>query len=483
MAIPMIPQVNNMIINVKNLFVYDINKIIYTHNDNLEIEGYKIITSQENITIEYGSDKGKFYGQKTLEQLLDIYPHKIPEMVIHDYPNYSYRGFMIDSCRHFFTIAEIKKQIELMSLLKMNVFHWHLTDDQGWRIEIKKYPLLTSKGSIRKQTRNDNKEVSGYYTQTEIKEMITYCQKRYIDVIPEIDMPGHFTAACSCYPDLLCTKEEIVVAEHFGILPNIACAGREFTYQFCYDVLDEVCALFPFDYIHIGGDEALKLNWLTCADCLEKMKKENLTTPEELETYFLNQMTTYLTTKGKKVICWNDGMTCEGINNNIIMQYWKDDKEHTTLAVDQVAKGRKTIVSPFKNYYLDYNYGITPLKTTYNYQHPFDHDLIIGVEAPIWTEYVRSIDRFEYLVYPRLLAVAERGWTKEPNYPDFISSLYVFQNKLHSMGINGAPLSAVNPFFLKRWLLRLSFYGSVVDKNIIKSFQLLYEYKKKKRLH
>ncbi|MDD4056906.1 MAG: family 20 glycosylhydrolase, partial [Bacilli bacterium] len=182
-------------------------------------------------------------------------------------------------------------------------------------------------------------------------------------------------------------------------------------------------------------------------------------------------------------ICWNDGMVYKDTDSNIIMQYWKDDKEHTALAIDQVAKGRKAIVSPFQNYYLDYNYGITPLKTTYNYHHPFNNEGVIGVEAPIWTEYVSAIDRLEYLVYPRLLAVAERGWTKIPNYPDFIKSLHVFQNRLHSMGINGAPLSAVNPFFLKRWLLRLSFYGSVVDKNIIKSFQLLYEYKKKKRLH
>ncbi|HOR17791.1 MAG TPA: beta-N-acetylhexosaminidase [Bacilli bacterium] len=480
MALAIIPQVNYSIVNKGNLFPYHEKNIIYTYNNSLEEEGYKIITSKEGIVVEYAKERGKFYGQKTLEQLFLIYPHEIPEMTIHDYPQYPHRGFMIDSCRHFFSISEIKKQIEIMALVKMNVFHWHLSDDQGWRIEIKKYPKLTTQGSFRKQTRGDGREVSGYYTQEQIKEIIEFCQERYIDVIPEIDMPGHFTAACSCYPELLCTKEKIDVAEHFGILPNIACVGRDFTYQFCCDVLDEVCDLFPSRYVHIGGDEALKLNWLTCPDCQAKMKSENLKTPEELETAFLNEIAKHIAKKGKKTICWNDGMSCETIDSKIIMQYWKDDKKHTSLAKNLVEKGYQTIISPFKHYYLDYNYGITPLKKTYNYQFPFHSQHIIGVEAPIWTEYISSISRLEYLAYPRLFAVAEKGWSNRDDYDSFLARLDVFKNKLDSLGINYAPLSEVNPFFLKRWFLKLSFYFNAVDKNIINSFRLLHKYKNRK---
>ncbi len=483
MTISIIPQVNHITISETQRLPYQANNVIYLYNTNLEKEGYKIVTKKDCILVEYATERGKFYGQKTLEQLFQIYPHEIPELIIHDYPQYSYRGFMIDSCRHFFSIEEIKKQIEVMATVKMNTFHWHLSDDQGWRVEIKKYPKLMEQGSKRKQTRGDGKEVSGYYTKEQIKEIIAFCQERYIDVIPELDMPGHFTAACSCYPELLCTKEKISVAEHFGILPNIACAGREFTYQFCCDVLDEIGELFPYNIIHIGGDEALKLNWLTCPDCREKMKKENLKTPEELETYFLNRITQYLSTKGKKVICWNDGMTCDNIDHRIIMQYWKDNKEHTSLAITQAANGRKVIISPFSNYYLDYNYGITPLKKTYTYHHPLKNDSVIGVEAPIWTEYIDSVDKLEQLTYPRLLAVAERGWTNNFNYSDFIKRVAFFETKLNSLNIKFAPLSEVNPFLVKRWFLKLSFYFKAIDKNIVKSLQLLRKYKKVKRLH
>jgi hexosaminidase len=210
------------------------------------------------------------------------------------------------------------------------------------------------------------------------------------------------------------------------------------------------------------------------------MKSENLKTPEELETAFLNEIAKHIAKKGKKAICWNDGMSCENIDSKIIMQYWKDDKKHTSLAKSLVEKGYQTIISPFKHYYLDYNYGITPLKKTYNYQFPFHSQHILGVEAPIWTEYISSISRLEYLAYPRLFAVAEKGWSNRDDYDSFLARLDVFKNKLDSLGINYAPLSEVNPFFLKRWFLKLSFYFNAVDKNIINSFRLLHKYKNRK---
>ena len=485
-SIPIIPKLRNITIDNNKLFSYAPRNPSYVVNESLSPEEYRIIIDDKGISVESATSKGRFYAEMTLKQLFKIYPQSIPYLEIRDYPKYSYRGYMLDSSRHFFTVEEIKKQIDIMALLKLNVFHWHLTDDQGWRIAIEKYPRLTEIGSIRRGTRGDNKVVSGYYNKQDIKEVVKYCQDRFIEVIPEVDMPGHFTAACSSYPELLCTKENVKVAEHFGILQNIACAGRDFTYQFCEDVMDEVIELFPSSYIHIGGDEALKTNWRTCPDCQNKIKEKGLKDEEELETFFINHMASYLMSKGKKVICWNDGMKGNMVKDDIIMQYWKDNEEFTQKAITEANTGRSIIISPFTKYYLDYNYGITSLKKTYTFKPLLkgmkNSPKILGVEAPLWTEYVDSLGYMEYLTYPRLIAIAEVGWSEDnDNYDDFLTRLKSFNEILDEEKINYAPITKVNPSKLEGFGLKLKFYFKAVDKSILKSLWQVKKYNRLKR--
>ncbi|MDD3383707.1 MAG: family 20 glycosylhydrolase [Bacilli bacterium] len=484
--IPIIPKLKAVTINSSKLFTYESKDPSYLFNETFLPEEYRIIINDKGIIIESATTKGKFYAQMTLKQLFRIYPKNIPYLEIRDSPKYSYRGYMLDSSRHFFSVEEIKKQIDIMALLKLNVFHWHLTDDQGWRIEIEKYPRLTEIGSTRRGTRGDNKIVSGYYSKQDIKEIIKYCQERFIEVIPEVDMPGHFTAACSSYPELLCTKKNIEVSESFGILPNIVCAGRDFAYKFCEEIMDEVTELFPSPYIHIGGDEALKTNWLFCPDCQNKIKEKGLKDEEELETFFINHMASYLMSKGKKVICWNDGMNGNTVKDDVIMQYWKDNDEFTLKAIDEANTGRNLIISPFTKYYLDYNYGITSLKRTYNFKPLLkgitNSTKILGVEAPLWTEYVDNLSRMEYLMYPRLIAVAEVGWSENnSDYDDFEIRLKKFNEILDGVKINYAPLRKVNPNIIKGLGLKLKFYFKAVDKSIIRSLWQVKKYNRLKR--
>ena len=228
---------------------------------------------------------------------------------------------MLDCVRHFFTVEEIKKQIDMLALLKINTFHWHLTDDQGWRIKSDKYPLLTEVGGSRKQTMGDGIKVEGYYSKEDIREIVDYCKQNYINVIPEIDIPGHFRAAIAAYPHLSCFQQKTIVGEGYGISPYIACAGKQSVYDFLYDLLDEILELFPYEYIHLGGDEALKLNWITCPDCQKTIQENNLKNEEELQGYFMTKMVKYLNGKGRKVINWNDGMLGGNIQGDIVVQY------------------------------------------------------------------------------------------------------------------------------------------------------------------
>ncbi len=424
-------------------------------------EGYKVIVNNNETIIEAEDQRGLFYGEKTLEQLKENLP--LPCMVIEDSPKYKHRGYMLDCCRHFFTVDEIKKQIDMMAQMKLNIFHWHLTEDQGWRIEIDKYPLLTEVGSKRKQTAGDNIPIEGYYTKEQIKEIVEYCKERCIEVIPEIDMPGHFTAAIAAYPFLSCTEKKIKVAEGYGIFPNIACAGKETTYKFCYDVLDEIIELFPYDYIHLGGDEALKLNWIDCPHCQKAIKENNLKNEEQLQGYFMSQMVKYLNKKGKKAINWNDGMLADNIEGGISVQYWKQSKECNEVVKTQSQKGREIIISPFFSYYLDYPHGMTPLKKTYNYQIDTEiEDKAIGLEAPLWTEHVADIKRVEVMTYPRLLAVAERAWTKNADYGGFLQRLKLFEKLFEKHNINYC--QDYNPNIIKGKLNVARFFINALKK-------------------
>ncbi len=439
----------------------------------LNPEGYELRITPKLVLLRAPQPAGIFYGIQTLRQLL---PAEIESqtkvqglewdihcLIIEDSPRFKWRGLMFDSGRHFFSVDVIKKYLDLLALLKMNTFHWHLTEDQGWRIEIKKYPKLTEIGSkredsriggwISKKTRGEPHE--GFYTQDEIREVIQYAEERFIRVIPEIDVPGHSSAAIAAYPELSCTKEEINVPTKFGIFEDIYCAGHDFTYEFMENVLDEVLSLFPSEIIHIGGDEVPKKNWKKCEVCKKKMKDENLRNLDELHDYFTERISKYIVSKGRRVIGWNEILD-EKTDKNTIGQHWlltgkKQVRKH-------LEKGGDIVVSNMFRYYLDYSYIMTPLRKTYKFE-PISRTVktenqqqILGIESPIWTEWVPNTERLDWQVLPRLVAVAETGWTQKrlKNFKNFRKRIENFEERLNSLEFQSASFKEANPGNLKR---------------------------------
>lgn len=424
-------------------------------------EGYRLLIDNDGIKIFCETDEGAFRAETTLKQL--YVEKKLPNIEIWDFPRFQYRGYMLDSVRHFFDVETIKKQIKAMALLKLNYFHWHLTDDQGWRIESKKYPLLTQTGSKRAQTAGDGKPVSGFYTREQIKEVVEFAKQNFIEVIPEIDIPGHMTAAIASYPSLSCDGQDVKVSEGFGIHKNVACAGKDSVIRMLGDIIEEAAELFPCKYFHLGGDEAPGDKWENCPDCKARMQKEGLKNRDELQAYMMNELVKRLEAKGKTVINWNDGMKSENIGGSIIMQHWKESKDCIAASAREAAKGRPIIYSPFFGYYLDYPYGMTSLKKTYTYKIGFKgagDGALLGLEAPLWTEYIEGEEALEKNTYPRLCAVAERAWSnvKEANYDEFCQRLRRFNKFLDAIGVKYVTIEDANPAFIKGKLDTLRFF-------------------------
>lgn len=360
---------------------------------------------------------------------------------------------MLDPCRHFLTVDEIKKIVDAAAYLKMNVFHWHLSDDQGFRIESKKFPLLNEIGSYRKNSlfggTNEGQPHGGFFTHEEIKDVVEYCKERYIEVIPEIDLPGHTIAIIASYPELSCRKEKIDVCMKQGIFPEILCAGNEKVYEFLFELLDEIIPLFPSEYFHIGGDEVPKKNWKSCECCNKKIQEEKLKSFDELHGYFMNRIEDFLLSRNKTPIMWNDTLKSGKINHKTtVIQHWLHDKK---IMEDFIADGGKYIESDFFHFYSDYPYHMTPLKKVYNFEAEKTENLL-GVETPAWSEYIRNFDKLCYMLFPRICAVAEIGWTKSENkdYDRFYENLKYLYPYFKSQGINPAELKLVNPNTLKR---------------------------------
>lgn len=455
----------------------------YRRDDTVPNEGYRIEADEKGTVVVFSDEAGKFYAEKTLAQI-ERGEGKIPCCIVEDEPVYPYRGFMIDCCRHFFTVEELKRQIDVAAELKLNRFHWHLTDDQGWRAEIKKYPLLTEIGSVRKQTRGDGKERRGFYTREDMKEVVKYCAERFIEVVPEIDMPGHFSAAIAAYPILGCTGEKIAVSERFGIHDNIACAGKESTFLFVKDVLDEICDIFPSEYIHIGGDEALKYRYLDCPDCQKAIIDNRLNDEEELQCVFLNRVIKHLESLGRKAIVWNDGTVGGKLEGDFCVQYWQESAKNKTATKNLVRGGKRVIYSPFSRFYLDYPAGMTSLKKTYNYNEEEISSAATGLEAPLWTEYIDDVQKLEKNAYPRLFAVAERAWSGRGDYAEFLSSLDGFEEYLvekYDINYDKDP----NPSFFKGKAQVFRFFINAFDKSTFdylkKSYRTAKEIKKRKK--
>lgn len=395
-------------------------------------ESYALSVTKKGILIK-GGEAGIFYGIQTLEQLVEKAGDswQVPEVEIKDSPRFNYRGMMLDVSRHFFSVEFVKEFLDQMSRYKLNTFHWHLSDDQGWRIQIKKYPKLTEVGAWRNSTQilrdpnnQDKIPYGGYYTQEEIKDIVKYAAKRHITIIPEIDMPGHMMAAIAAYPNLSCKGGIFSVSSTWGVRDNILCAGNEEVYRFVEDVLTEVMDLFPGKYIHIGGDEAPKTVWKQCPKCQAMIKKEGLKNEDELQSYFTKRIEKFLNGKGRSIIGW-DEILAGGIAPNATIMSWRGEQG----GIDAANMGHNVIMTPEAYAYFDryqsrqiqnepYNFGsYVPLEKVYNYN-PLagisdsnKQKYVIGIQGNIWTEYILSGNMVFYMAYPRALALAENAWS------------------------------------------------------------------------
>ena len=430
-------------------------------------EGYQLEVRPDAIVIEAPGTAGVFYGIQTLRQLLPIeieerrpvsgVDWRVPCVLIEDKPRFAWRGFMLDEARHFHGKETVLLTLDLMTLQKLNVLHWHLTEDQGWRIEVKKYPKLTEVGSQRAGTsiamlgkQHDGIPHSCFYTQDEIREIVAYAAERHIRIVPEIEMPGHSLAALASYPELSCTGGPFKVATHFGIFPDIYCAGKETVFTFLQDVLDEILELFPSPYIHIGGDEAPKKRWKGCPDCQRRIREEGLKGEHALQVYFTNRIAAYLDSKGRHVMGWNEILQ-DGLVKGAVVQFWARGRERLLEAIR--TEKRAVVMSTYLDTYLDHSYSLMPLSRAYRYE-PIPAELgendagsILGLEFPIWSEWVPNRARLDYQVYPRLTAMAETGWTPKDkkDFKDFRRRLEKLLDRLDRLGVRYAPLKEAEP--------------------------------------
>ena len=429
------------------------NCIILTYSDEIEDdEGYRIVCEDSVIEIIAKTDCGLFYGLQTLKQMLLQSFGKIPALEINDKPMYKYRGFMIDSGRYCQSVKEIKRFVNLMAMHKLNVFHWHLTEDQGWRVEIKKYPELTKKGQKRSHTNFGFKSYEGFFTQEQIKDIVKYCHERFIKVIPEFDIPGHTVSAIACYPYLSCFDRNLSVATHWGVKHDILCAGKESTYKFVFDVLDELMGLFPDKIIHIGGDEAVKMRWKLCPNCQALMKKEGISNEDVLQNYFMSRVNRYLNEKGYTSMMWNfeSEAGTELLDKNI---YWNacSLERNKKLVSDELKSGRTVVNSSVFPYYFDFPHGTNSLKKVYEYNPEIDGGHILGVEASLWTEYVKTRNKADYNLFPRIAAFCETAWSQpeDKSYDRFLCSLGEYYDYLNIYHVRYATLKQANPSRLR----------------------------------
>lgn len=430
--------------NVNNAITLGLNPTIENK------EGYILNITTDGVTIDGKTEQGVFYGIQTLRKSIPAKTKAttvlLPAGCIKDEPRFSYRGMHLDVCRHFFPIEFVKKYIDLLALHNMNTFHWHLTDDQGWRVEIKKYPKLTETGSIRKCTmigKNrklfDNTPYGGFYTQEQAREIVRYAQERYITVIPEVDLPGHMLAVLASYPEFGCTGGPYEVCPKWGIFPDVLCIGNEQAMLFLEDVMAEIIDIFPSSYIHIGGDEAPRVRWKNCAKCQARIKAEKLHADEKhsaedrLQSYCMARIEKFINERGRRIIGWDEILDGDVAPNATVMS-WRG----TTGGIKAAQMGHDVIMTPNTYCYLDYYQsididdeplairGYIPVEKVYSLE-PTESltekqaKHILGVQANLWTEYIATTEHVEYMILPRMAALAEVQWLypEKKDYKDF----------------------------------------------------------------
>ncbi len=415
-------------------------------------ESYILRISENKIEIEGADEAGVFYAVQSLKQLIFQSEGKLPEFYIEDEPRYCYRGFMLDVGRYFFTKDEVKRFIDIMALHKLNHFHWHLTEDQGWRAEMLDNILLTEIGAYRSHTNFNKTPHGGFYTKAEMKEIVDYAHSKYIKVIPEIDTPGHSVSAISAYPFLSCFDRDLQVETFWGIKYDVLCVGKESTFNFIFSVFDELLEIFTDNIVHIGGDEVPLKRWELCPHCQKRLKDEGLRKTEDLHPYYLNRVASYLESKGVKVIMWNDTLKEFMAKDSIIRQHWNDELSQSE-ASGEINKGKVFINSCINAYYLDLPYGQVNLKKCYDYN-PFyegiekeNENNLVGVEGCLWTEFVPDLNKAGYQTFPRLGAISESAWTKvqRKSYDNFVAKLDDYYGILSFYGFNYANKKSAMP--------------------------------------
>jgi hexosaminidase len=443
-------------------------------DSSLGAEGYELSVTTNGVVIRAATAAGIFYGEQSLLQLLPPeifstnvvknFTWQIPCVEISDAPRFVWRGFMLDVSRHFFTPTEVEKVLDLMALYKLNTFHWHLVDDQGWRIQIKKYPKLTSVSAWRADigfglasnsatAYDKHGRYGGFYTQKQIREVVAYAAARHITVVPEIEMPGHSSAALTAYPQFACPNVNIVMPDKGGVFNGIYCAGNDATFTFLENVLTEVAGLFPGKYIHIGGDEVDKTNWKNCPECQARIKSEGLKNEKELQAYFIRRIEKIVNAHGKNIIGWSE-IREGGLAPSAALMDWIGG------GAESAASGHDVVMTPTKFCYFDHyqstNHaaeplaigGFLPLKKVYEFD-PLPEKLapefqahVLGGQANLWTEYIPNLRQVEYMMFPRLGALAEADWSPKESrdWENFKTRTALNEKRLAALGVNYRPL-------------------------------------------
>jgi hexosaminidase len=427
--------------------------IALTDDESLRSEGaYRLKVNDNGASLLAGTPAGLFYGVQSLVQLLPADAGRngevlLPGVEITDQPRFRWRGMHLDVSRHFFPIAFIKKYIDLLARHKMNVFHWHLTDDQGWRVEIKRFPRLTEVGAWRRSA--DGQVYGGFYTQPEIREVVEYARRRFVTIVPEIEMPGHASAALAAYPEYSCTSGPFDVPVQWGVFDDVYCPGKDATFAFLEGILSETADLFPGQLIHIGGDECPKTRWHAHDLCRNRMKNEGLGTVDELQAHFLSRIARHLELLGKCLIGW-DEILDGGAPPGATVMAWRDLRK----GIEAACTGHDVVMTPMSHCYFDHYQGpagepkaiggFTPLSAVYNFD-PVPEELspeltgrVLGAQGNVWTEYMPDSRHVEYMVFPRLCALSEVLWSprESRSWPDFLSRLRLHLKRLDKLGVN-----------------------------------------------
>lgn len=408
--------------------------VFLRREDMLPAEAYRLSVQPESITVNAQSEQGVIWALTTAVHLLRN--GRLPCCEIEDRPRYPHRGVLLDCARHFFPVETVKRVVEGMSLAKLNVLHWHLSDDQGWRIESKRFPKL--------------QEISGaFYTQQEIRELVEYARDRGVEVVPEVDAPGHATGILAAYPAYSCTKKQVPLASTGGIYPAVLCPGKEETFHFLEELLDEILPLFPGPRFHMGGDETLKINWETCPHCRARMQAEGLTDLNDLQGYFTKRIQSILKRHGKQAICWNETLLAANAPEDVQIQYWT--LQHRRAMEPFLRRGGQWIYSDMFELYLDYPYSMTSLQKVY---HTAPHlgkalcsqkDGLLGMECCLWTEHIADGKTLEQMLFPRALALAELCWSGARSDQDFVERLSAMLSEKPAAAVSVAPKENWNP--------------------------------------